>query len=248
MIQEFIESLLTPTTREARALGYLHESIAMRHRYLRNQEEWREHLEECQRQTLKHLGNAKTIEILGSGPLLDVPMKELIERCEQVTLVDFVHPREVRRLWDKHPKVRLIESDLLGIASPLLSWRGGTLPKPRPHQPTAEFVLSANCLSQLPLKPRQYLSGRIDEITLETYARDLTEAHLNSIKGRPHLLISDFETRLLDDQGKVAEKSAPDFDFTRLELLNSWTWRLAPPGEIHRRKSIEMSAGAFIVR
>jgi hypothetical protein len=247
MIQELIESILTPATREARKLGYLYETIALKQRYRRNKREWQAHIDNCRRHTLAALGPAKHMAILGSGPLLEIPMDDLIARCERITLVDFVHPREVRAKWGRHPKVELIEADLLGIAAELLRWKSGPLPRPRVPEIRADFVLSANCLSQLALMPRQFLEKKIAPADLDDYSEKLAAAHLREVKKQTHLLIADFETRVIGENGETIERSAPFFDRASLKMLDSWNWRLAPPGEIYKRRSVEMSAGAFTI-
>ncbi len=248
MIHEFIESLLTKAPREARKLGYLYESIALMSRFGRHHSQWREHIENCHRQTLRALDDAQTIAILGSGPLMEIPIDQLLMKCERIRLVDFVHPRCVRSKWDRHPKVEFIEADLLGIAKPLLAWNGGDLPEPKPAIFDADFVLSANCLSQLPLKPRQYLGGRVAPELLDAYSERLSHAHLESLRPFRHLIIADFETRVVDREGKILERTEPFFDKSKLELVASWNWRLAPLGEIYRDRSVEMSAGAFTLK
>jgi hypothetical protein len=129
----------------------------------------------------------------------------------------------------------------------LLNWKSGPLPEPRAFQIRADFVLSANCLSQLALMPRQFLEKKIAPGELDAYSEKLAAAHLREVKKQPHLVIADFETRVLGENGETLERSAPFFDRGSLKMLDSWNWRLAPPGEIYKRRSVEMSAGAFTI-
>lgn len=257
MLMELLESLFTPAKREARRLGYLYETIALKQRYRRRKENWRDHIAKCHYHTLfaaDQLGGAgQSILILGSGLLLEIPMNELLQRFDRIVLADFVHSREVRSRWGKHPKVKIVEVDLLGIASSLLRWDGGKLPliqTPDLAKYHADFILSANCLSQLALKPRQYLEKSVPAEMLDAYSEKISAAHLASIKrtGTPHLVIADFETRVVEENGEVIEKSSPFFDLESLKQIDSWTWNLAPKGEIYKNRSVEMSAGAFTIR
>jgi len=265
LIREWFESLRTPVSTEARRLGYLYETIALQQRYRRQAASWKSHVEKCREQTLRavdlslpaHSRPLETMLILGSGPLIEVPMKELLGRFQKIVLVDFVHPLQVRAKWGREPRVHFVEADLLQLAPALLAWNGGALPEPQPldlsvHR--ADFVLSANCLSQLPLKPRQHLQikgkSEAGAEALDAFSEKLSRAHLQQIRCLKvsHLVIADFETRLLDREGKIIERSQPFFELNDLNLIESWAWALAPKGEIHRSHSVEMSVGAFSVK
>ncbi len=253
MIKEIFESILTPVTREARKLGYLYESIALNERHRRRKQDWQSHIDKCKEHTLKavnSLQNRQHMLVLGSGPLIELPIEELVLIFDKVYLFDFVHPRSVRAKWLRHPKVELVEIDLLGLATNLLKWTSGPLPEVRPPELKSfrpSFILSANCLSQLPLSPRRHLEKHVPEDELNTYCERISAAHLRSIKAAdvPHLIISDFETRTVEPDGTVGERTAPFFDRDSLKLIDSWNWKLAPKGELYRNRSVEMSAGAF---
>lgn len=253
MIREFISSLRTPASKMARELGYLYESIALQERFRRRKKSWQSHIAKCREATLTAVESSpahKTMLILGSGPLLEVPMDDLLKRFERIVLADVIHPREVRVRWGKHPKVTLVELDLLGIGHELLKWTGGPLPKPHPpdlNQFNADFILSANCLSQLALRPRERLSKKIAESELNDYCESLSTAHIAQLRTlkTAHLVIADFETRVLNSQGEILEKSMPFFDPKTMKLQSSWTWMIAPRGEMHHANSIEMLVGAF---
>lgn len=255
MVLEFLESIFTKASREARALGYVYETIALKHRHRRRKADWQEHIRRCRKATLESARKARnknSILILGSGPLLEIPMEELLQEFGKITLLDVVHPREVRAKWGKDARVELIDADLLGIAAGLIGWKGGALPQPAPPDLKsygADFILSANCLSQLAIKPRQYLEGAVSENTLDLYCESLSAAHLASIKaaGVSHLVIADFESRVTEEDGTVVDRSEPFFDRASLRLLESWDWNLAPAGEFYKRKAIAMTAGAFTI-
>jgi hypothetical protein len=192
----------------------------------------------------------RSILILGSGPLNEIPMARLVDILDHIVLVDIVHPLKVRRDWSRHPKVRLEELDLTGVGETLLGYQGGQLPSPRPPPlPDADFILSANCLSQLSLKPRQHVEKKAPSETLDRFCEEISKAHIKQIAGlqKPHLIISDFETDLLDGSGALVERSQPFFERSQLQLLNSWPWTVAPKGELARRHSLLMKVGAFHV-
>lgn len=258
MIRELIESWRTPATPEARKLGYLYESIAYRARFRRCEKSWRGHIENCHRAILQATEKAErkdTLLIMGSGPLYEVPMDELKAAFKRVILVDLVQPMEVRRQWGHRPDVLLMEQDLLGLTGSLLRWRAGqALPAPKPPDLRflePDFVLSANCLSQLALVPRENLEraarGTLDEGQLDGFCYDISRSHLDHVRGfsKPHLIIADYETRLLDRRGLVTQKSSPFFETEWMNKTRDWNWSIAPRGEIDLSNSLEMSVGAF---
>lgn len=252
MLREFIESVRTPTSTEARKLGYLYESIALMERHRRRRKDWLPHLENCHKTILNFATGGRSLVVLGSGPLLDIPLPDLLKRYEKIALVDLVHPRQVRNKWGQHKQILFVDQDITGTARQILNWKGGELPIPRPpdlseFQP--DFILSANCLSQLPLKPRIHLAAHVPAPQLDEFSERLSLSHLNHIKslGVEHLIITDFETRIVSKDGSITEKSVPFFDSNKMKLLQSWTWKIAPRGELLKDQSVEMSVGSFTV-
>lgn len=255
MIRELIEAWRTPATPAARRLGYLYETIAFRERYRRCRESWKSHLRKCHEVIDKATANrGGNLMILGSGPLFEIPLAELTKRFERVILVDLVHPRPVRAQWGSCGKVLLIEQDLLGICDELMAWRpGASLPTPRPPDWSylhPDFVISANCLSQLALMPRQRLESlppHLPADELNEYCERLSAAHLQQVAAlnASHLIIADFETRVKSRSGEILEKARPYFDPQALDMHDQWIWNIAPRGELDRRNHVEMSVGAF---
>lgn len=261
MIRELFESWTTPATPEARKLGYLYESIAYRARFRRCEKSWKGHLENCHRAILsacESLARTETLLIMGSGPLYEIPMEELKERFSRVILVDLVQPLEVRRRWGQRADVLLMEQDLLGLCGALTRWKAGqALPIPNPPDLSflsPDFILSANCLSQLPLVPRERLSriarGALGDDVLNEFCNGISRSHLEHVRsfGKPNLVISDYETRLLDRRGLVTQRSSPFFETEWMTKVRDWNWSIAPRGEIDISNSLEMSVGAFEVR
>lgn len=253
MIRELIRSWRTPASKAARELGYLYESIAMQERYRRRQKSWQSHIDKCYEITIREAlpysdKGQGTLLILGSGPLNEVPLTELCEIFGTIHLADIVHPREVRKKWGKHHKVELHDIDLTGVAEKMRLYSSGKLPSPVPPElPHADFILSANCLSQLALKPRERAEGHASAQELDDFCEALSASHIEQIKksGVPHLIIADFETDILDEDGQVLERTQPFVELNSLHLIEQWSWSVAPKGEYHRKNSVRMTVGAF---
>lgn len=209
------------------------------------------HIENCSDVILREISasGARTVAILGSGPLIEIPIDKLLEMADKIILVDIVHPLKVQRRYRNHPKVKILEHDLTGVSEAMLSFTNGPLPRPAPSPlPEADFILSANCLSQLPHKPRQEAeSAGIGAQELDRFCEEISAAHIAQIRssGKPHLIIADFETELRSRDGSLAEKSEPFFNQSDLQIIKSWPWQVAPLGELDRRHSVTMKVGAF---
>jgi hypothetical protein len=252
MLREAWAWLSTPCSREARRLGYLKEAIAFESRRRRCGEAWQEHLAHCHaavRESLARCGRHGTALVMGSGLALEYPLAELAARFERVVLADMVHSGSLRRLAAGRANVTLVETDLTGIAGRLLAHDGtpgaaeledwsGQPPAPLANLGHVDWVLSANLLSQLPLQPVAWLARcrpAPDEGTLERFGRRLMLRHLDLLAGfdAERCLIADAEHTVRDGAGTIVEHT----DFAGALGLDahafaSWSWPLAPPGEL----------------
>lgn len=257
MLKEWLRSLRTPTSPYARQLGYLYESIALEERAERCQNSWKSHIEHCHgllRQAISKVPVRRQVLILGSGPLIEIPMADLLHHFQQVVLVDIVQPLAVRRRHGSNGRVLLIEKDLNSFGVDLQKLRSGA-PLPEASFPDFSYLnpdltVSANLLSQLPHLPRSYVEERFpgcySDVQLNTFSRRICQAHLDGLLSLPghKLLWSDLETKVLRDDGVLLEHEASLFDWGAWALTDSWTWTLAPHGEIDKRRRVEMSMGA----
>src|ERR1700722_10129196 len=95
MLAELIEYALTRSPPYARRMGYLYEATAIRARASRCGTAWAPHQERTRYLIHKAVARCKQrrkVVVLGSGPLLDVPLTELAATFGEVVLVDVVHP------------------------------------------------------------------------------------------------------------------------------------------------------------
>jgi hypothetical protein len=215
MLREWLTYLLTPHTPETGA--YLRESLAIEARYRRCRKAWQPHLERCRQQMVQHMppGGGKAV-ILGSGALLDVPLPALAQAFAEVCLVDIVHPLSTRRQARGFPNIRLVEADL-----------GGTSHAPLPESEGADFIVSVNLLSQLPL-----CGGGAPTPN----ARAVIEAHLQRLQQAPgtRLLITDRLRQCLDRAGNIVEEQDALHGATLPAIQESWWWEIAPIPELSR--------------
>lgn len=263
MLSELITYLSTPCERYVRSMGYLSEAIALRSRYRRCSEEWQTHLDNSRRTILEATASCRNhaaVVILGAGPLLDVPLKELAAAFQEVVLVDIVHLTSVRRSVRRFANVRLIQYDVSTVAQHLFRnnlQEGKTLPEPIPADDLfsgyASLVVSLNILSQLPVLPRAYARAQMPglaEQQLDAWCRRIIAAHFKTLGtlNCDVCLITDQRFRKLNRQGALIEQGTTLSGFELPEPNAGWTWCIAPLGELSRAYVRELSVGAWFWR
>ncbi len=250
MIREALEWLLTPCARARRDLGYLSEAIAIGARHRRCHAAWAEHLTRSRRAILDAARRApahRCAVILGSGPLLDVPLAELAGMFRSVILVDALHPLTARWQARRHANVELVTADLSGVLEALHGWQAGeTLPPPQPitltQRDDIDLVVSLNLLSQLGVLPIEWIEKRAGPpgpAIAEAYAADLTRAHLRELaRCRAEVcLIADVEWWHQEPDGTIVERASTIYEVPPPAAIEEWVWAIAPAPESDPRLS-----------
>jgi hypothetical protein len=240
MIQELWDYLTTTTSSAARKEGYLYHSIALAHRARRCRQHWSAHLEMCRTSISKRMKQREkggTLAILGSGLLLETPLDILLPEFDRIDLVDVVHTKDVRKSisnFQDKDKIHFIEMDLNKQAI----------------ESKYDFVISANLLSQLPyVIVGKLREGRKATVKLEEEAqritKDLQARHLQQIceLSSERLLLSDFELKAYDLQGKLIETCATVDSGLNVSWSPTWAWKLAPAPELSKDYSVELTVG-----
>lgn len=244
MIREAFEWLATPASRTRRDLGYLGETIAIAARQRRCRTAWAEHLDRSRQAILDAAQGApsrRTAVVLGSGPLLDVPLAELAGMFAKVILVDALHPLSARwRAW-RHANVELISADLTGTLEALHGWQvHDPLPEPSSfdllRRDDVDFVVSLNLLSQLGVMPVEWIEKRAGvpgPAIAEAYAATLTRAHLADLAScRVRVcLIADVEWWRQKPDGNVVERGSTIYEVPAPPASQEWVWAIAPAPE-----------------
>lgn len=230
MLAEALAWLFTPASSSARKTGHLSESIAIVARERRCRVVWAPHLAASRAALLasaRRASKRRTALVLGSGPLLDVPLAELSAMFERVWLVDMVHPWRAR--WEvRHlANVRLIEHDVTESL-------GAAIGRPERFLDEADidWVASVNLLSQL-ANPDICCRGMCASET-EIRGHELMVQHLAYLARfrAPVCLLTDVEQVAVDAAVGLQEST----DFRPLlagwQVCAEWRWDIAPPGEL----------------
>jgi hypothetical protein len=198
--------------------------------------------------------------VIGAGDCLDVPLIPLAEIFDRVVLADVVvspvarrlarrsNGRAVCALWDATGALATIaenSASLTGDQLAELFARSTPLPTPGGEP---DFIVSANCLSQLGLVPSASLRlARQDESLAPRCATTAAQAHLRwlSRTNAVRVLLADI-ARIETDKAGV-ETSRED----ALEGLDlrppdrCWRWNIAPMPEWHPRLNRVHEVGAW---
>ncbi len=262
MLRETIELFLTPATPIAKKYGFLYHSISLKHRYERCKKVWLPHLKNCQDiflESIKDLPQKKSVVILGSAHLHEIPLHLLVENFESITLVDVIHPLKHHWMAKRNPRLKLITMDLGGSLESLDKLKSledlhhliQDLSTKRLFHFEADLIVSGNLLSQLALLPMEALEKFTKEnLSLEEKDRVCTEyaeLHLKNLRqcqGKK-LVYADREVTYRNPQGAEIYKGAYPVHFDGFTKLRSWDWILAPLKEASKDYSIEMKVEAY---
>ena len=244
MLFDLIQMLATPAPLAHRRLGCVGDSIRTASRARRCRTAWAPHLSATRaviREAIAVSGRRDTVVVLGSGALDDVPLAELAGAFARVLLVDAAHPWSARLEARRHANVGLLAADLSG-AFGLLLGRADDLGPMLPSvcaAPETDLVVSANLLSQLPIRPVERLEasrkplGRWRSEDGEAFGRRIVEGHLDALAALTArvCLVTDLDEMEEGRDGRVLERLDLLYGATLPEPERSWVWELAPFGE-----------------
>jgi hypothetical protein len=241
MLAELAIHAFSPARLSFRRVGLHDKAVALWSRAARCQEEWAAHEARCHdmvRQAVASLPQRRKVLVLGSGLCRDFPLADLARDFERVVLVDAVHLWPVRVRLKRHPNVETRSRDLTGAVDWLIGRGGGRF------SPLADFqadtqvdlVISANCLSQLPLGLDGWIDAEPARIARwgEDFADQAIGWHIGDLKGFacPVCLITDVEMVTRGVDGRETD---------RLDLMRGrwpsppcdaeWEWLVAPHKE-----------------
>lgn len=222
----------------ARRAGYVSDQMGIRTRFLRENGNWQSHLDNTRRfivEAATHTAGRQSVAVLGSGWLYDVPLEQLSQMFENVTLVDIVHPEPVKLKAAKLPNVSLVCADLTGGAvmeaaraesfSQFADW----LPQAKPALNFSDFdlVVSVNLLNQLDILLCDYLKERfaVAESELLKVRQMVQQQHISWLPKQHSCLITDYMQ--IDRPVSGASQTETKLvyaDMSDLKPFEEWEW------------------------
>jgi hypothetical protein len=181
---------------------------------------WTQHIAESRGlidTTIDDIGPRRTVAVLGSGPLFDLPLESLARTFERVLLVDHAHLATIEGRTRRYGNITLDWRELSSEDSP-------DPLKFLTDIADLDWVISVNLLSQL---ARTAADGN-ERRVIEDHLRPLADLPC------PVTLITDVEYRVVDRSGTIREEADLMYGYTMPLADLSWKWEVAPFGEESR--------------
>jgi hypothetical protein len=248
MLADLWKRLRTDSPRWAQRLGLTREHFAIATRHARVRSAWAPHLRASCEAILAATERCPRREralVIGAGDCLDVPVEELVDRFAQVTLTDIVVSATAKDYAKRfRGRVSVAQWDATGALARLAGVRdvisAHDAPKlfaeADPGPPPGgepDFVVSANCLSQLGLVPGHSLpAAEKDKALPDRCAKVAARRHLDWLaerRGAVRVLLVDAARLDLAPDGVTVRKT--ETLYTRFGLRapdRTWRWNLAP--------------------
>lgn len=232
-------------------------------RYLREKENWDSHLKHTKEFIIGSFQDPgiKTIALLGSGWLLDVPLEKLSERFEKVLLLDIHHPPQIRKKVKHFSNVEVQEIDITGGGIKFTCELNKLSPKKiesssllsfKPSVPEMRFepdaFISLNILNQLDILLLDYLKTNYScfkEDDFNKFRKDIQEFHLDWISNKPGCLISDVEEENIDKSGASTKNKLIHSEFPKHFRSKQWVWDFDLSGFYHSHLQTKMMVQAI---
>lgn len=178
--------------------------------------------------TIDDIPVRRTVAVLGSGPLFEVPLESLARTFDRVLLIDRAHLSTIRPRLGRYTNIELQWRDLSAADAIDLAFLGGV--------DGLDWVISSNLLGEMAatVPPEQ--------------SRNTIERHLTALAAMPcpATLITDIDYRVFNRHGVVLDSA----DLMRGRPLPRsglrWKWEAAPfgAGHHHMRRVHTVSAWA----
>ena len=219
-------------------MGFYSDQKGIINRYLRENGSWDSHLKNSKDYIINYINtleNTNSVAILGSGWLLDVPIKELTNKFKKVYLFDIVHPKEIIQKMKRYANVELVLFDISGgcvnsIYNLLESKRAFNINdivvNGFNYKQDFDLTVSLNILNQLDILISDFVKSKklFSESEILKLKKKIQVAHLDSLKERTSLLITDFE-EITKIEGKKKVKSLLFSQLPKGGNIQKWKWK-----------------------
>lgn len=245
--------------RALRKMAYTSDREGIIERYIREKENWDEHLHKSKAYILEAAENMKkgTCLVLGSGWWLDVPTEELASRFDKLIFADITHPAQIKHKARKYPNLELIETDISCYAESL--YQAVRKKRPLPEVPEncnfgfpkdfrPDYVVSPNLLSQVGGLMEEFLQKKAhySEKEINTAVFKLEEAHLKMLARGKSCLIVDYKEEKYDLKTKKTEcGNRLEINLPSGENTREWIWDFDLSGNYFTNAQLRFHVRAF---
>jgi hypothetical protein len=257
-------SFSVPYRRILNRMHYYEYQDRLIHNHLNQAGGWEYHQERCRNFIIKALELYKpvNVSVLGSGWLLDLPFAEMIERTEEIYLVDIVHPPDVISQAGTFSNVKLIQQDITGgliekvwqkkrkfsFLNKLRSLEDIEVPDYRPDYDPG-MVISLNILTQLESLIVDFLKkgSKLEEKDINIFRYEIQKKHMDYLRKHKSVLISDINEIFTDESGNVNCVPTALAELPGGKYKEEWNWHfdIVRP-DFYTKKSIFNVVGIII--
>ncbi|MDR2962031.1 MAG: hypothetical protein LBU90_00080 [Bacteroidales bacterium] len=242
-------------------LGYRNDQEGILRRFLREEEGWRAHLEHSKQSIREFYAgkNYKSIAILGSGWLLDVPIDDLLRDFEHIYLVDISHPRQITHKYRHAHNLHFVECDLTGgwarhiyrCVYEKKFYTSADVFDCTPQKlslPQFDCVVSLNLLNQLDglLLDAMEDCMVLTDSEIERFKTLVQTQHIQFLSNYKYCLISDCEQISISKiDNSREEKSLVFTPATLPPLRHEWLWNFDSQGHYQSDTIVQFRVKAF---
>ena len=237
MILEAINYAATYAKTPAEFRPYIRYSVNLWARANRCRQAWAEHENNSRNFILSSVAKLKqrrTVVVLGSGLLRDVPLKQLAAAFDTVVLVDLVHLASVRTTiaMQRRKNIMLTHRDLSGYDD----LKAGLDVEPMAflrQVPYLDLVISANLLSQIGTGARNRLENEGQGTMPADALSRLIKGHIERLSTLPckSCLLTDTAFEVIDINGTLHQREDLLHGVNVPNIAQSWDWPVVPVGE-----------------
>ncbi len=218
---------------------YRNDQYGIIQRFLNEGTNWNEHLKNTKQYILGSLPNKhiKSIAILGSGWLLDVPVEDILKKTDKLVLFDIYHPKQILNKYKNNPQIEFIKTDLtnnlINVAKKSKSLTGFLqlfkTTKPISFLNEYDYVVSLNLLNQLDILFCDLLKRKfsIEDKELIGVREKIQTLHIKSLPLAKSCLITDYQeinyVGTINDSNKKP-KNLIYADLSNFKNRKEWLW------------------------
>ena len=245
-------------------MGYYDYQQGLIYRHLNQDKGWLSHEEHCRNFIIKALDHYKPpkVTVYGSGWLLELPLTEMAERVESISLVDIIHPPEVITQTAGFQNVQLVEEDVTGglieevwkkagnktFLNRLSSLNSISIPE---YQPVNDpgLVISLNILTQLEALPEKFLrkKSKATEEDFLNFRKKVQLVHLRFLEKHKSVMISDIAEVYTKEGGSSYQNDTVVAELPAGKIREDWIWDFDLAGTDYYQKKSVFKVAAILI-
>lgn len=240
-------------------LGYIQDQRGILRRYRREKSAWHNHLEHTKAYIKKQCfgKHFRSMAVLGSGYLLDLPIDELLNCCDHIYLYDVNHPSKIRSKFKDNSKINFVRKDITGLTDFVHSVLNSDnvtdifeRPIPEWNIDNHDGIISLNILNQLDIILLDYIRERIHcTKELEDKLREKIQSdHIASFGDIYSILVADTQevrTDTATNQSTIKSNLYTELDKHGSTFdQESWDWFFDNSGRYIENSTVKFRVNA----